>query len=293
MLKTRPTVFLLIVLLSACATQKDMKYVQGEVTQLRNESRVIKQQSAGSYSEITQYREEIASLRGGLNELGHHYRGSMKRLDMEDSLLVVKSSALESRISKIEQYLALESAGSSKVPSPVIPVPAALIVQTSSPSPEQPTGEHPIKTPTQQIADTTSRPVQPLATQPSSVEDPVDALLNQGLVRMKNEDYSGARKNFQAFMKQNPKSPKTADAQFFVAESWYGEKWYEKAILEYQVIIEKYTKNEKRPAALYKQGLAFEKIGEMDNAKARYKDVVNLYPATPEARLARKSLGIK
>jgi len=69
MMKTRRLLLVPAIFLSACASQKDLSYVQGEVSQLKQESTVIKQQSAGSYSEMTQYREEIASLNGKIDEL--------------------------------------------------------------------------------------------------------------------------------------------------------------------------------------------------------------------------------
>ncbi|MBN1929850.1 MAG: tol-pal system protein YbgF [Chlorobiaceae bacterium] len=280
MMKTRSLLFLPMVLLSACASQNDLNYVQGEVSQLKQESQVIKQQSAGSYSEITQYREEIAGLRGSLNELQYNYQGSMKRLDMEDSLQVSKSNELENRIARIEKYLGLELLSAKKpgiTPAPVVPPkggPADAPASAGSAAPEKPIPPSP-------KAD---------AAPAFSGADSAESQLNEGLLLMEKKDYAGARERFKAFMNSAPKSPKVSDAQFYLAETYFDEQWYEKAILEYQVVIAKYTKSSKRPAALYKQGLAFEKIGDKANANARYKDVVNLYPGTPEARLGKKSL---
>ncbi|NTU58929.1 MAG: tol-pal system protein YbgF [Chlorobiaceae bacterium] len=114
-----------------------------------------------------------------------------------------------------------------------------------------------------------------------------DAFFRAGMDKLQNEDYSGARDNFIAFMAANPKSPQVGDAQFYIAESYFNEKWYEKAILEYQVVIAKYTKHGKRPAALYKQAISFEKIGDAVNANSRYKDVIHIYPLSPEAKLSK------
>ncbi|TNJ39199.1 tol-pal system protein YbgF [Chlorobaculum thiosulfatiphilum] len=275
MMKTRRFLFIPVILLSACASQNDMSYVQGEVSQLKQESQVIKQQSAGSYSEITQYREEVASLRGTVDQLQYDYRASMKRLDMEDSLLVRKTNDFESRIARIEQYLGIESDGTGKsLPPRVMPPPPASSTSGSAPgnAADQPKGP--------------SSGAMQGANSPATGE----ALINEGLIKMKKLDFAGARDNFTAFMTGNPKSPKVADAQFYLAETYYNEKWYEKAILEYQVVIARYTKSLKRPAALYKQGLSFTRIGDEANAKARFKDVVNLYPQSPEAKLAQKSL---
>lgn len=281
MMKTRSLLFLPFVFLSACASQNDLSYVQGQVSQLKQESQTIKQQSAGSYSEMTQYREDIARLRGSLNELEHNYDGSMKRLDMEDSLQVSKSNELENRIARIEQYLGLEVPVARQSTPPVVaapPRPAAPAAPAVSNAPVQPD----------------AAPPKAGVPQPASGKAEMsEQLLNDGLLMMEKKDYEGARERFKSFMTKNPDSPKVSDAQFYLAETYFDEQWYEKAILEYQVVIAKYTKSAKRPAALYKQGLAFEQIGDKVNARARYRDVVNLYSKTPEARLAKKKLDEK
>ncbi|UWX57014.1 tol-pal system protein YbgF [Chlorobaculum sp. MV4-Y] len=279
MMKTRRLLLIPSILLSACASQKDLSYVQGEVSQLKQESTVIKQQSAGSYSEITQYREEVASLNGKIDELQYDYRASKKRLDMEDSLLVRKADDLENRIARIEQYLGIETTGKDKSSLPKV-VPPPQSSSTSSNSSGSTSAQSKKEEPS-------------AATQGALAPATGEALLSEGLIKMKREDYAGARESFNAFMTGNPKSPKVADAQFFLAETYYNEKWYEKAILEYQTVIARYTKSPKRPAALYKQGLSFAKIGDEANARARYKDVVNLYPQSPEAKLAQKNLDKK
>lgn len=259
----RKSLLLPCILLSACASQSDMQTVQSEVSRLKEDSQTIKTQSAGSYSEITQYREEVSSLKGGIEELRNDYSRSLKRLDVEDSLMVRKSDDMESRIARIEQYLGI--ADTSKQPA-VKTLPATDAAK-GTPSA------------------TTAGPVQ----KPAAAEAPGDPL-NDGLAKLKKADYAGAREAFTLFMKNNPKSSKISDAQFYIAESYYNEKWFEKAILEYQVVIAKYTKSPKRSAALYKQAVSFEKIGDAANAKARYKDVVTLYPASPEAKLAKKKI---
>jgi len=280
-MNTRPLLFLPFVLLSACASQSDLSDVRGQVTQLKEESTVIKTQSAGSYSEITQYREQVASLQGGINELRHDYNESLKRQDVEDSLLVRKTNDIESRLAKIEQYLGIED-GANKTQLKVVGPPSGAESKASAP--------------TDTTAAAKARPaaVAPAAKAPASAkpEAPagVDELIKDGQAKMGKADYAGARDKFTTFMSQNPKSPQVADAQFYIAESYYNEKWYEKAILEYQTVIAKYTKSPKRAAALYKQALSFEKIGDSANAKQRFKDVANLYPVSPEAKLAKKKL---
>jgi tol-pal system protein YbgF len=114
------------------------------------------------------------------------------------------------------------------------------------------------------------------------------ALLKDGSEKLAQQNYVSARENFGALLKNYPQSELADKAQFQLAESYFGEKKYENAILAYQVVIAKYLKSSKRPAALYKQARSFEKIGDTVNAKARDKDLLKVYPNSPEAGLVRK-----
>ena len=67
-------------------------------------------------------------------------------------------------------------------------------------------------------------------------------------------DLEAARKGFEQLIADYPQSPHADNAQFWIGETYYREKWYEKAILEYQKVIEKYPSGNKTPAALLKQG---------------------------------------
>jgi TolA-binding protein len=66
-----------------------------------------------------------------------------------------------------------------------------------------------------------------------------------------------ARNGFKKLIADYPSSPQADNSQFWIGETYYREKWYEKAILEYQKVIENYPSGNKIPAALLKQGSLF------------------------------------
>jgi tol-pal system protein YbgF len=103
-------------------------------------------------------------------------------------------------------------------------------------------------------------------------------------------DSEAARKGFQDFIKRYPDSKNADNAQFWIGEIYYREKWYEKAILEYQNVIEKYPQGNKVSAALLKQGLAFSNIGDQANSKLILEELVRKYPKTNEAKIAAEKL---
>ncbi len=242
--KIKPLIFFPLLALSACASKQDLLVVEDNVRKLKTESETIKTQSAVSYSDVQQVRDDVSRLQGSIEEISHHNRQTFGRLGMEDSLLVHKVDELELRLQKIEQYIA--SAKQETLSPPLSPLP--LVPLTDA------------------------------------------ALLSDGEEKLNKKSYAAARESFTLLLQRKPASALADEAQFYVAESYFGEKWYEKAILEYQVVISKYTKSSKRPASLYKQALSFELTGDAVNAKARFMDLINIYPTSSQAALARKKL---
>lgn len=108
--------------------------------------------------------------------------------------------------------------------------------------------------------------------------------------RLDQGDYETARATFARLLQQYPKSENADNAQFWIGESYYQEKWYDKAILEYQEVIEKYPKGNKVAAAYLKQGFAFEKIGDKTNAQVVLKELIRKYPNAREAQIASDKL---
>lgn len=105
-----------------------------------------------------------------------------------------------------------------------------------------------------------------------------------------NGDFAKARQGFALLIKNFPKSEHADNAQFWIGESYYREKWYEKAILEYQTVLEKYPKGNKVPSAMLKQGLSFLQLGDKSNARLILKELQNSHPKSNEALIASQKL---
>ncbi|MCP3922364.1 MAG: tol-pal system protein YbgF [Desulfobacterales bacterium] len=108
--------------------------------------------------------------------------------------------------------------------------------------------------------------------------------------KLDNGKTKEARDHFLKFLVVYPKSVNADNAQFWISEIYYREKWYEKAILEYQKVIEKYPNGNKIPASYLKQGYAFYNLGEKANAKLILNELIKNFPKTNEAKYARKKL---
>jgi tol-pal system protein YbgF len=103
-------------------------------------------------------------------------------------------------------------------------------------------------------------------------------------------EFEVAREQFLEFLKRFPKSNNADNAQFWIGEIYFREKWYEKAIMEYQKVIESYPNGNKVAAALLKQGLAFFNLDEKANARLILKEMIRKYPKSEEAKIAKKKL---
>lgn len=126
----------------------------------------------------------------------------------------------------------------------------------------------------------------PAAARPASDR----ALYHEAKKAFDDGNFEAARKGFVQLIAAHPQSQHADNSQFWIGETYYREKWYEKAILEYQKVIEKYPSGNKVPAALLKQGLSFLKIGETSNARLVFKELVAKHPGTSEAGIAKQKL---
>ena len=101
------------------------------------------------------------------------------------------------------------------------------------------------------------------------------ALYNMGVVYKEDLlDYDESIQTFQELIKRYPLSKNADNAQFWIGEIYYREKWYEKAILEYQKVIEKYPEGNKAKDALLKQVYAFHNMGDNSSARLILKEMV-------------------
>ncbi len=100
----------------------------------------------------------------------------------------------------------------------------------------------------------------------------------------------GARRKFEAFLKQYPNTDLSDNAQFWIGETYYLKKDFEKAILEYEKAITKYPEGDKIPAALFKQAFAFLELGDKTNGRNLLRRVIERYPNSEQAQMAKKRL---
>lgn len=136
--------------------------------------------------------------------------------------------------------------------------------------------------------DTAARQPAPQAKHGSKQEP--EAMYLKGYQEVVDKNYAAATETLTDFLAEYPRHKYAGNAQYWLGEIYYAKEDWEKAILEFDKVVKKYPSSEKIPASLLKQAFAFEKIGSRKEAKLLLGNVIEKYPKSPEAGLAKKRL---
>jgi len=109
------------------------------------------------------------------------------------------------------------------------------------------------------------------------------------LIRQDHQ-FAEGRELMQLFLKRYPDDSLAVNAAYWVGETYYAEKTYDEAILQFEEIIQKDGEHPKVAAATLKQALAFEALGDTANATLLLKRVVERFPLSDEATKAKEKL---
>jgi tol-pal system protein YbgF len=117
-----------------------------------------------------------------------------------------------------------------------------------------------------------------------------ESAYTKGLEAFKAGNMPAAREILTKFLEQNPKHELAANAQYWIAETFFAEASYEAAILAYQEVIKQYPDSKKVPAAMYKQAMSFKAIKDYKSAKYVLKKLVEEYPKHEVTKKGREML---
>lgn len=102
--------------------------------------------------------------------------------------------------------------------------------------------------------------------------------------------YDIAIQGFEYYIKTFPTSPEVPKARFHIAESHYGKGAFKEAVTAYDQVITLHKGTEWEPHALYKQGLAYRELGQIDRARANWERVQAEFKDSNAALMAQQAL---
>lgn len=135
----------------------------------------------------------------------------------------------------------------------------------------------------------TSAGAEAAAPVPPAVAPTPDQLFQASLQELRLGRLSTARNGFQEFLRVYPTHAQVAEALYSVGETFSIQRpdsagWY------YTQVVQRFPRAAQAPTALYKTGILAEQRGDRTSAAAIYRRVIDQYPRSDEANLARGRL---
>lgn len=240
-------------------TLEQLKALDLRLTNLEQSQSEARRDLAQSIAASEALRVETQRLQGTLQEAQHRLqRNTMPSAEMRD-LFATRIAELDTRLKTLESRL-------NPTPSPRAAPPRVPPQRTSKPS----------------------QPVQPPP--PSPRDASATRAYDRALQEYQRGNYEVAIVLFKQFLRQHPKAPQAAPAQYWIGESLYAQRQYEAAIVAFDEVIQKYPDDTHVPTALLKQGYAFAELKDIRNARFFLQQVLKKYPQRSEAQQAEEKL---
>ena len=117
-----------------------------------------------------------------------------------------------------------------------------------------------------------------------------DVLYNNAL-----RDYNGGKNDlaiqeFSDYIKFYPDTDLAGNSYFYIAEVQYKTGDYQRAVANYDLVLQNFPSGNKAAAAELKKGFALLELGKQDEGTQALKHVIQRYPRTNEATQARERL---
>ncbi|HEY7130067.1 MAG TPA: tol-pal system protein YbgF [Nitrospira sp.] len=128
---------------------------------------------------------------------------------------------------------------------------------------------------------------------PSQVQDTSRHLYDRVMEEFKHRDYEAALAGFRLFLELHGQTSLAANAQYWVGECQYRMGRYKEALKAFYNVVSSYPLSPKLAASTLKIGQTYNKLKDQEKARMMFERVVDQYPDSPEAEVARKALEIE
>lgn len=241
----------------------------------------LRENHSSLYAQVTEIEKEVQSLTGRMDENRHLLDNTLKKGSGEVKDIKDRLDAVEQEISSLSKKFAKVETSFKEAEARA----RAAAEEARSAEAKARAAEEEARAAEEKARTAKERAT---ASEPKTPEETYDRAYN--LIR--ENRFKEARRRFGEFLTDYPKHDLSGNAQFWIAESFYGVGEYEEAILAYEDVLIKYPKSRKVPGALLKQAFAFLEIGDRRGAKGILRDLIEKYPKSKEAGRAGKKLKV-
>lgn len=127
---------------------------------------------------------------------------------------------------------------------------------------------------------------------PGQVQDTSRHLYDRVMEEFKHRDYEAALAGFRLFLELHGQTSLAANAQYWVGECQYRMGRYREALKAFYNVVSYYPLSPKLAASTLKIGQTYNKLKDQEKARMMFERVVDQYPDSPEAEVARKALDL-
>ena len=239
--------------LAGCASKGDVQTVQSDVSLLRAESARRDSARAAQLGEVIRMQQRIMDSldvdRRAVGKLRGDFATDLYKIQEQLVQLQELTGQSQQRLSDLRTQLEVRGAQ----------------IQTTGPAPGD--GAHP----------------------EAAADASADQMYEASLAQLRRGSTSTGRTGLREMLKTYPSSPRTADALYFIGQSYSSEN-PDSAAVYYKQVVDAYASSPRAPSALYNLGLLAERRKDTAKAKDAYQRVVQKYPQSDEAALARDRL---
>lgn len=125
---------------------------------------------------------------------------------------------------------------------------------------------------------------------PSQIHDTSRRLYDRVMEEFKHRDYEAALAGFRLFLELHGDSALAANAQYWIGECQYRLGRYKEALNSFYNVVSYYPLSPKIAASTLKLGQAYARLGDPEKARMMFDRVLDQYPDSSEAELARKAI---
>src|SRR5262245_55973045 len=127
---------------------------------------------------------------------------------------------------------------------------------------------------------------------PAQVQDTSRHLYDRVMQEFKRRDYEAALAGFRLFIELHGQTSLAANAQYWVGECQYRMGRYREALKAFSQVVSYYPLSPKLAASTLKLGQTYTKLRDYEKARMMYERVVDQYPDTAEADIAKKAIEV-